>query len=59
MRTVLRSVVVMGCLTGVWPGSVHGVEPDPIAARKEYELRVARVADTYQGIRFKPATGET
>src|SRR5262245_40269148 len=59
MRTLLRAAVLAAMLSvvagPVW--AQEGAKPAP--ARKAYEVRTIRVGDTYQGIRFKPATGET
>jgi hypothetical protein len=44
------------------PCSAVAQKADPPAAKakeKEYELRIIRVGNTFQGIRFKVGTGET
>ena len=66
MRTFLRFVglAVLVCGAGSdsrWGGRAAGQEADRAAApaRKGYELRMLGVGNTYQGMRFKLATGET
>jgi hypothetical protein len=55
MRACLAVVVLMGWLIGAGRA---GADEKP-AAGKGYELRIVAVGDTYNGIRFKPTTGES
>jgi hypothetical protein len=63
MRNTLLAVLASGILG---PGLMaQPPKPDPPAAvkrdgpaRPAYEMRMLQMGDTYQGIRFKPATGE-
>ena len=55
MRTSVAVVILAGLLAGA--GRVRADEkPTP---GKGYELRVVAFGDSYHGIRFKPATGES
>src|SRR5688500_14077128 len=54
MRTPLLCVVVLA-LAGV----AARADEKPAAPAKGFELRVVAVGDTYPGVRFKPATGES
>jgi hypothetical protein len=53
----LSCFLVCWALAGAGP--VLGQKAEPKAERPTYELRMVRVGNTFQGIRFKPATGET
>ena len=54
----MRACVAVGVLVGWFIGSGRAADEKP-AAGKGYELRVVAHGDTYNGIRFKPATGES
>src|SRR5260370_19397942 len=41
------------------PGPAPAQKAEPKAERPTYDLRMVRVGNTFQGIRFKPASGET
>jgi hypothetical protein len=55
MRACVAVVVLVGWLVGVGPARAADDKP----AVGKYELRVVAHGDTYNGIRFKPTTGES
>src|SRR5437764_2468389 len=52
-----RSCVLLACWALAGAGPAPGQKSEPKAERPTYELRMARVGNTFQGIRFKPASG--
>ena len=54
MRTRLTCVIVLGLVS-----VAARADEKPAAPAKGYELRVVAVGDTFHGIRFKPASGES
>ncbi|HXG08725.1 MAG TPA: hypothetical protein VNK04_02960 [Gemmataceae bacterium] len=65
MRRALLVCLLGGCCLAVG-GTVERpqalaqpVQPVPAAIPKNFDIRLVRVGINYQGIRFKPATGET
>lgn len=62
MSRLLRVLLVCGVCLAV-AGPAAPAEKDkpapPPAAGKNYDLRTARVGNTLQAVRFKPATGQT
>ena len=60
MRATLIGVLLAGWLSGAGPGRGSAAADDkPAPPAKGYELRIVVVGDTYKGVRFKPATGES
>lgn len=63
-RGILLGVpVLVGvvCAWGLAPTPLavaQKADPMPAQKRKEHELRIIRVGNTFQGVRFKTATGE-
>ena len=54
MRTPVLCVIILALV-----GLAARADEKPAAPAKGFELRVLAVGDTYHGIRFKPATGES
>src|SRR5262249_39083261 len=56
----LAAMVCLACwLAAGTPAFAQKAEPAPAKAAKVYELRMIRVGDMYEAIRFKVATGES
>lgn len=59
MRPFSRSCLVAGLAWGSLAlPAVLAAQEDKAPVRKPFEVRLVRIGETYQGIRFKPATGE-
>jgi hypothetical protein len=57
---LLVCLLVFGVVRIAWaPAAALGQKEEPVRKRSEYELRLIRVGNTFQGIRFKSTTGET
>jgi hypothetical protein len=58
--TSLVCLLAAVCAWGAWPlrPTAAADKPDP-PKRGEYELRIIRVGNTFQGVRFKSTTGES
>jgi hypothetical protein len=64
-RTIVMGLLVLltaACAWGILPLQPLAIAQDPKPAptqKKDYELRIIRMGNTFQAVRFKPATGES
>jgi hypothetical protein len=61
-RTILivfSALVGIACAGGAPLHRAAAADPAPAAKKGDYEFRLIRVGNTFQGVRFKVATGES